>query len=61
MDAAALADRPEVSGTRDDEIFVVVALVVLLALHRRACDKRHDMLSDACPTVRKRWKHCTGP
>ena len=49
MDGATLADLPEVSATRDDEIFVVVALVVLLVHHRRRCETLHEELPRALP------------
>ena len=61
MDGATLADLPEVSATRDDEIFVVVALVVLLAHHRRRCEKRHEEPNGGLALSCRRLEHCSGP
>ena len=61
MDAAALADRPEVSGLRDDEIFVVVACRDASRIARRHCETHHDVLSDVLPACHRQRNHCIGP
>ena len=60
LDSAGLANLHDTSGTRDDEISIVVATFDHLALHARRSEELCERHSDVLSSCRRRRNHCTG-